>query len=66
MPLISRRAVASAAADVSPSPAPIATPMPNRGEKRFSSLRGGAWVKQFAFRLKANARWVKQFLHGGK
>lgn len=30
------------------------------------SLRGGERVKQFAARLKANAQWMKQFLHGGK
>jgi len=66
MPEISSRADPSAAADASPSPAVNTTPTPNREEKRLFSLRGGERVKQFALRLKANAQWMKQFLHGGK
>lgn len=30
------------------------------------SLRIGERAKQFALRLKTNAQWMKQFLHGGK
>lgn len=66
MPAISSRANPSPIADVSPSPAVNTTPMPNREEKRLFGLRGGERVKQFAVRLKANAQWMKQFLHGGK
>jgi hypothetical protein len=40
-------------------------PAPNSGEKRLLNLWGGERVKQFVVRLKANAQWMKQFLHGG-
>jgi hypothetical protein len=66
MPTISRQPDPNAAADASPNPAANATPAPNRGEKRWFSLRGGERAKQFTARLKANARWMKQFLHGGR
>ena len=65
MPTISSRADPSEAADASPSPAANTTPAPNSGEKRVLSLWGGERVKQFVARLKANAQWMKQFLHGG-
>jgi hypothetical protein len=51
---------------VSPSPAVNAPSELNPDEKRWFSLRGGARAKQFALRLKANAQWMMQFLHGGK
>jgi len=66
MPEISSRADPSAAADASPSPVINTTPTPNREEKRWFSLRSRERAKQFTLRLKANARWMKQFLHGGK
>ena len=66
MPAISSRANPSPIADLSPSPAVNTTLPPKREEKRWFSLRGGERVKQFAFRLKANAQWMKRFLHGGK
>lgn len=66
MPEISSRADPSAAADVSPSPAVNTTPTPKREGKRWFNLRGGERAKQFAIRLKANAQWMKQFLHGGR
>ena len=66
MPEISSRADPSTAAGASPRPAVHATPTPNRKEKRWFSLLGGERAKLFTLRLKANARWMKQFLHGGK
>jgi hypothetical protein len=66
MPASSSRTDQSAAAHVSPSPAVNAPSAPNPDEKRWFSLRGGARAKQFALRLKANAQWMMQFLHGGK
>jgi hypothetical protein len=66
MPEISSRTDPSAAADISPSPAANTSPAPNPEEERLFSLRGGARAKQFALRLMANVRWMKQFLHGGK
>jgi hypothetical protein len=65
MPAISSRADPSEAADVSPTPAVNTTPAPNSGEKRLLSLWGLERVKQFTVRLKVNAKWMKQFLHGG-
>ena len=66
MPEISSRADPSAAAGASPSPAVNTTPAPSRKEKRWFSLLDGERAKQFTLMLKANARWMKQFLHGGK
>lgn len=66
MPAISSRADPSGAAEVFPSPAVNTMPAKNPEEKRMFSLRGGARAKQFAVRLKANVKWMKQFLHGGK
>ena len=66
MPAIFRRADTSAAADACSSPAVQATPAPSREAKRLFSRWNGERVKQFAARLKANARWMKQFLHGRK
>jgi hypothetical protein len=40
--------------------------MPDRKELRWSSRLALETLNQFASRLKANARWMKQFLHGGK
>jgi len=56
----------SAAPEAPPGPAANATPAKDRGAKRWFSLRGGERAKQFALNLKADARWLKQFLHGGK
>ncbi len=66
MPTISRQSDPSVVVDTSPDPATNAMPAPNREEKRWISLLGGKRAKQFAVRLKANARWLKQFLHGGR
>jgi len=66
MSAISSRADPSPAADASPNPAVNTPPAPNREEKRWFSLRGGERAKQFTLRLKANAQWMKRFLHGGK
>jgi hypothetical protein len=65
MPAISSRVDPSKSADVSPSPAVNTAPAPNSGEKRLLSLWGLERVKQFTVRLKVNAKWMKQFLHGG-
>lgn len=65
MPDISAEADRSAAR-ATPAQAVNATPAPNRGKKRWFSLRGGERAKQFALSLKGNLRWIKQFLHGGK
>lgn len=66
MPTISTRADPSARANAAPNPGVTTTPAPNREKKRWFSLRGGERAKQFAARLKANARWMKQFLHGSR
>jgi len=42
------------------------TPAPDPAAKRFSSPLVLEGLKRFAVRLKSNARWMKQFLHGGK
>jgi len=39
---------------------------PNSPPKRWSSRVILERMQRFAGRLKANARWMKQFLHGGK
>jgi hypothetical protein len=57
MPAISSRADPSTVADASSNPAVNTTPTPTREGER---------VKQFALRLKADAQWMKQFLHGNK
>jgi len=54
----------SAVADASPNPAVNATPTLNQEQKRLFSLQGGEGMKQFAAKLKANAQWMEQFLHG--
>jgi hypothetical protein len=42
----------------------IATaPVANPEAKRLTGVQLLQRVKQFAFRLNANARWMKQFLH---
>jgi hypothetical protein len=66
MPGFFRRTDASAIAGATPDPAINAAPTPKREEKRWFSLGDGERAKQFALRLKANARWMKQFLHGGR
>jgi hypothetical protein len=66
MPMIVRPADPSAVADASPYPAPNATLAPNREDGRWFSLRGGERAKKFALSLRANARWMKRFLHGSK
>jgi len=63
--IASRRADPNKVVDVSPSSAVDIAPAPNSGEKRLLSLWVGERVTRFAVRLRANARWVKQFLHGG-
>ncbi len=64
MPETSSRNDPSVVAGASPNLAST-TPTPDPQEKRLSSLLDMAWWgKQFAVRLKANARWMKQFLHG--
>jgi len=40
------------------------TPTPDPA-KRFSSPLILEGLKRFAVRLKTNARWMKEFLHGG-
>jgi hypothetical protein len=57
MPAISPQADPGAVMDLSPTLAGNTTPKPTREGKR---------VKRFELRLKANAQWMKQFLHGGK
>lgn len=66
MPTIRKPAKPSTAADAFPGAATDATPAPTRQAKRWFSLRGGEKAKQFALSLKTNARWMKQFLHGGR
>jgi hypothetical protein len=39
---------------------------PMQEKNRLSRLRLAEWTKRFAARLKANALWIRQFLHGGK
>lgn len=65
MPTLFTRADPSAVADTSANPAADTTPTPKQAEPRWFSLRGGKRAQQFALSLKANARWMKQFLHGG-
>jgi hypothetical protein len=48
-----------------PSRAVNVAPAQSSTEKRLISLWGAERVKRFAVRLKANAEWVNQFLHGG-
>ena len=45
-------------------PAEIAKP--NQNEKRVLRLQVRMWGKQFAVRLKANARRMTQFLHSDR
>jgi hypothetical protein len=47
-----------------PAASPENTPHP--ALKRWSSRLVLERLQRFAGRLKANARWMKQFLHGGK
>ena len=54
MPTTSSRTDPSTVADAYPT------------ENNLPRLSDWEWGKQFALRLKANARWMKQFLHGGK
>lgn len=65
MPEISNRADPSEAADASRSPVVSTTPASYSGEKRLLGLWSLERVKQFTVRLKVNAKWMKQFLHGG-
>jgi hypothetical protein len=62
MPAIVSRVDPSEAADLSARPSISTAPAPNSGEKRLWSLER---AKQFTVRLKVNAKWMKQFLHGG-
>lgn len=55
----------SALADAPASPAAGSTPAAKPVEPRWFSLRGKR-AQQFALSLKANVRWMKQFLHGGR
>ena len=52
---IPSRAAASAVARITPDPALKTTPTPILERE-----------KQFTVRLKTNAQWMKEFLHGGK
>ena len=47
-----------------PFPAIGAAPQVAQDELRWSSRTARDTLYQFAARLKANARWMKQFLHG--
>ncbi len=42
---------------------PGSAPMASREERRRTRLQIWVWGKQFAARLKANARRIHQFLH---
>lgn len=55
----------SAAADASANPGADTAPTAKPVEPRWFSLRGKR-AQQFALSLKANARWMKRFLHGGR
>ncbi len=66
MPVTSSRTDPGTAADAAPSPAVDRTLAPNQEDKRPFSVRGGERAKRFAAKLKANAQWMKQFLHGAK
>ena len=66
MPAIFSRADPSAAPDVSRSLVVNTTSTPNREEKRLFSPQGEKWAKQFEAKVKADLRWMKQFLHGGR
>ncbi len=66
MTATSSRSEAGAVADVSKDQAVDPTPPPKLVKKRFFNLPVGERLKQFAIRLKANAKWTKQFLHGSK
>jgi hypothetical protein len=65
MPIIFRKSDPTAAAGASPDPAANTTSTPKRKDQRWFSLRGGERAQQFALSLKANARWMRRFLHGG-
>jgi hypothetical protein len=65
MPTISRKPDPGAVQGASPDPGVNAAPALKPEAKRWFSLRGGERGKQFALSLKANARWMKRFLHGG-
>ena len=56
----------AAVAGVSPVAAASTVPMSTREEKRLIRLQIWVWGKQFAARLKDNARRMKQFLHAGR
>ena len=64
MPATSSRADPSVVADVFSDSAVSAAPLSDREQKRWLRLRVWLWGKQFAVRLKSNALWMKQFLHG--
>jgi len=66
MPTLSTRADPSPVADTSTHPAADTASTPKPEVRRWFSLRGGKRAQQFALSLKANARWMKQFLHGGR
>lgn len=66
MPLPAKRTDQSAAAGV-PQEAPTApTLVSSSEESNLIRSRLRAWGKRFAARLKANALWMKYFLHAGK
>jgi len=66
MPAISRKSDPNTAKGPPPDTDAIAAPAPQPEAKRWFSLRGGERAKQFALNLKANARWMKRFLHGDR
>lgn len=65
MPTLFTRADPGAVADASANPGADTAPTAKTAESRWFSLRGKR-AQQFALSLRANARWMKQFLHGGR
>ncbi len=66
MPKFFTRTELSAVPAAAPGPAASTTPTQVREATRWFSLKDGGRGKQFTASLKTNARWTKQFLHGGK
>ena len=66
MPAISRKPDPNTAEGPTTDAGASAAPAPQPEIKRWFSLRGGERAKQFALNLRANARWMKRFLHGDR
>lgn len=66
MPAFSKPADPIAAPDAVPGATATAAPAGDSQAQRWFSPRSWGRARQFAASLRANTRWTKQFLHGGK